>query len=206
MTAVKILLADDHKLFIEGLSALLSFYPHLEICGRVFQLKDLESSVHTLQPDLLLLDVNMSGESSLETGKRILQNSNTRVVLVTMYNQEKLLKEAVRAGFHGYLLKDSDKEDILLCISKVAEGRPYFDPKISAHKNTPEDEFEKSILLTFRERELIHLIRSGCTNEQMAEKLHLSVLTIKTHRRNIHFKLGVSNTAELIRYANENGI
>jgi DNA-binding NarL/FixJ family response regulator len=208
-TPVRILLVDDHRLFSEGLAALLSGYPHVEVCGHACSINDAKNKIHNLKPDLILLDININGESSLEFGENLLRQGKSKVMLVTMYNQEKLVKEAKRAGFHGYLLKDSSKEEILMSISEISAGRLYFDSKAlsSSQDDTDlEDDFSRKQRLTFREKELIKLLKTGRTNEEIANELHLSVLTIKAHRRNIHFKLGVRNAVELINYANQNDL
>ncbi len=206
---VKILLVDDHRLFTEGLTSLLSAYPHLEVCGHASRLNEVEGKIHGLQPDLILLDINLNGENSLKFGENLLKKWNVKIMLVTMYNQEKLVREAQRAGFHGYLLKDSSKEEILLSISEISAGRFYYDRKVfslSDETTDWEDEFSKTQRLTFREKELIKLLKTGRTNEEIAEELHLSVQTIKAHRRNIHYKLGIRNAIELINYAIQNGL
>ncbi len=208
-TPVRILLVDDHRLFSDALAALLSGYPHLEICGCAYSISDTKNKILSLQPDLILLDVNINGESSLDFGKDLIKQGKSKVMLVTMYNQDKLVREAKKAGFHGYLLKDSSKEEILASISEISAGGFYFDSKtLSGNQDDtePGDDFARKQSLTFREKELIKLLKTGRTNEEIAQELHLSVLTIKAHRRNIHFKLGVRNAVELINYANQNDL
>lgn len=202
-------MVDDHRLFSEGLASLLSAYPHLEVCGQAYSLNDAESKIHNLKPDLVLLDININGENSLKFGEDLLGQGKVKIMLVTMYNWEKLVKEAKRKGFHGYLLKDSGKEEILMSISEILAGRFYYDRKAFSMLNEQDDsgdEFSRKQKLTFREKELIKLLKTGRTNEEIANELHLSVLTIKAHRRNIHYKLGIRNAVELINYANQNGL
>ncbi len=207
--SIRILLADDHLLFSEGLRSLLSGYPDFEVCGHVYRLKDIESKVMTLKPDLLLLDINMHGENSLGFAEGLLKAYGIKILIVTMYNQPKLLQEARKAGFHGYLLKDSGGEDIVRAVREIAVGGYYFDKKVfsgSALQGEDNDAFVQKQKLTFREKEIVKLIKTGLTNEEIAAELFLSVLTIKTHRKNIYFKLGVSNSVELMNFVSENGL
>ena len=163
----------------------------------------------TLKPDLLLLDINMHGENSLGFAEGLLKAYGIKILIVTMYNQPKLLQEARKAGFHGYLLKDSGGEDIVRAVREIAVGGYYFDKKVfsgSALQGEDNDAFVQKQKLTFREKEIVKLIKTGLTNEEIAAELFLSVLTIKTHRKNIYFKLGVSNSVELMNFVSENGL
>jgi DNA-binding NarL/FixJ family response regulator len=132
-----------------------------------------------------------------------------RVILLTMYNQPKLLDEARRAGLHGYLLKDATTDQLLIGIRTVLGGRTFFDLNESG-TNAPDDQFgddfARRLSLTFREVEIIRLICQGLSSEQIAEQLNLSVETVKTHRKNIHFKLGINKVADLIQFAIKQGL
>ena len=205
---IKVLIIDDHQLFNEGVKALLSELPEYEVCGQVFKVKDIDNAIQTLQPSLILLDVNLHGENGIDIGTRILQHWPVKIIILTMYNQPKLMEEAQKAGFHGYMLKDSTKEEILHGIQTVMKGKTFFDNKIGNFQQTEpfNDDFARKLNLTFREVELIRLLKLGLTNEEIAQKLYLSVFTIKTHRKNIHYKLGINNLAELIHFANQNGL
>jgi len=198
-------------LFNEGLRELLSAQPDLNVCGQVFESKDVPFALQRHDPDLVLLDLNLRGNSGLDIGKQIRATApRTKILILTMHDQPRLLHEARRAGFEGYLLKDTIVEDLLAGIRTVLAGRTHFDPNLDPVAATPPDpfgdDFARQANLSFREVEVIRLVREGLTNEQIAERLSLAVLTIKTHRKNIHFKLGVSNVAELIQFAAKHGI
>lgn len=195
---VKILIVDDHKLFSEGLASLLRSEENLRVVGTVARIEDIASEVHRLNPDLILMDMNIRGEISINISSQILKNYDAKIIMVTMYNQEKLLKEAQKAGVHGYLLKDSSAAEILKCIKDVIKGETYFDHKIIY--NDIGDYFSKTLQLTFKEKEIIKYISDGFTNEEIASTLFLSPLTVKTHRKNIYYKLGVTNTAQLMNF------
>ena len=207
----RILLVDDHRLFNDAVKILLNEQPDLTVCGQVFQAVDVLPMIQQTSPHLILLDVNIQGTNGLDLGKIILGNfSGIRILMLTMYNQPKLLEEARRMGLHGYLLKDAATADLLNGIRTVLAGSTYFDPKIT-HSNLPPsdpfgDDFARRLNLTFREVEIIALIREGLNNEEIAERICLSVETIKTHRKNIYFKLGINKVSDLVRFAIEHGI
>lgn len=203
---LKILLIDDHKIFNDGLKSLLNEQPDFTVCAQVFQAKDVFFSIQSHNPDLIILDINLQGINGIDLGKKIVNDfPKIKVMILTMYNQSKLLEEAKEAGLHGYLLKDATTPELLTALQTVLVGNPYFDTKVAKEELLTEDtfgdDFARRLNLTFREVEIIRLIKEGLTNEQIAERLSLSFYTIKTHRKNIHFKLGINNVAELIQFA-----
>ena len=202
----KILLVDDHRIFNDGLKMLIDEQADFYICGQVFSSKDLYYTVERQRPDLILMDVNLQGVNGIDLGKKLLNTYPTvKIMALTMYNQPKLLEETRKAGMHGYLLKDAPTTELLTAVRTVLSGSFYFDSNVSdPHKHQPdnfEDDFSNRLNLTFREVEIIGLIREGLSNEQIAQQLHVSFFTVKTHRKNIHFKLGLKNVAELISFA-----
>ena len=209
--ASRILLIDDHRLFNDGLKSLLNEQPDLTICGQVFKASDAIYAVQRTNPHLILMDINLQGTNGIDVGKTILADyPAVRVLMLTMYNQSKLLDETRRAGLHGYLLKDAGTNELLQAIRNVLHGGTSYDTHV-ADAPTPSDDpfgdrFASRLNLTFREVEIIALIRKGLSNEQIAERIHLSPETVKTHRKNIHFKLGISKVTELVQFAIKNGI
>ncbi|MGX5857944.1 response regulator [Dyadobacter jiangsuensis] len=206
----RILLVDDHHIFNEGLKRLINEQPDYSVCGQVYQSKDIFPAIESLRPHLILLDINLKGVNGIDIGKRIIKDYPAiKVIVLTMYNQSKLLEESRKIGLHGYLLKDATTVKLLAGIEDVLGGKYYFDEAIvapSQQEGPFTDSFAQKLNLTFREIEIIRLIKNGHTNEQIAEQLHLSFFTIKTHRKNIHFKLGLSKVTELIDFAVKNGI
>jgi len=205
-----VLIVDDHRIFSDGLKLLFQEYPDFRVCGQGFSAPEVLPAIQRLQPDLVLLDVNLQGSSGIDLGREIRRSfPGVAVVVLTMYNQPKLREEARKAGLHGYLLKESSMPELLEGIRTVLGGNPHPDEPAPADSPTDDpfgDEFARRHNLTFREMEIIRLVREGLTNEHIADRLSLSVFTVKTHRKNIHFKLGVSNVAELIRFAERNGL
>ncbi|WP_428657209.1 response regulator [Runella sp.] len=207
----KILLIDDHLIFNNGLKLLLDEQPDWKVCGQVFHPKDVFFSIQEQNPDLVVLDINLQGINGIELGKKAVSNfPNLKVIILTMYNQSKLLEEARKAGLHGYMLKDATTPELLTGLRAVLGGKTYFDRKVADWEQTPDDpfgdDFARKLNLTFRELEIIQLVKEGLNNEQMAERLGVSFFTIKTHRKNIHFKLGINNVAELIQFAIKHGV
>ncbi len=207
----RILLIDDHRTFNDGIKSLLTEQPDLLVCGQVFEAREVMPAVARTNPNVVLLDVNLKGINGIDLGKAIISNyPKIRVLMLTMYNQPKLLDEARRVGLHGYLLKDVATPELLHGIRTVLAGDTYFDSKVTGPAPPPDgpfgDDFARRLQLTFREVEIIALIREGLTNEQIAARIHLSVETVKTHRKNIHFKLGISKATDLVRFAIEHGI
>lgn len=207
----RILLIDDHRIFNDGLKSLLNEQPDLMVCGQVFQAREALPIVQRTRPDLVLLDVNLRGVNGIDLGKTILSHSaGVRVLMLTMYNQPKLLEEAQRAGLHGYLLKDATTPVLLMAIRSVLVGKSYFESVLADTFEPPADpfgdEFARRLNLTFRELEVVRLIRAGLSSEQIAARIHLSVETVKTHRKNIHFKLGIKKVTDLIQFAIRNGL
>lgn len=208
----RILLIDDHRMFNDGIKSLLDEQPDLTVCGQVFSATEALPAIHRTNPQLILLDTNLQGVSGIDLGRKILNDfANVRVLMLTMYNQPKLVEEARKAGLHGYLLKDATTSELLRGIRAVLSGQPYFDPHLSDPTPNPdnsfeEDDFARRFKLAFREVEVIRLIREGLTTEQIAERLFIAHETVKTHRKNIYFKLGISKVTELIQFAIRNGL
>jgi DNA-binding NarL/FixJ family response regulator len=208
---LKILLIDDHKIFNDGLKSLLNEQPDFTVCAQVFQAKDVFFAIQSQNPDLVILDINLQGINGIDLGKKIVTDfPTTKVMVLTMYNQPKLLEEVREVGLHGYLLKDATTPELLTALRNVLTGNPYFDTKVAKTDLLTADpfgdDFARRLNLTFREVEIIRLIKDGLTNEQIAERLGVAFFTIKTHRKNIHFKLGINNVAELIQFVTKHNL
>lgn len=209
-TPTKILIADDHQLFNDGMKMMLSAEAHLRIVGQVFSGKDVLDAVHRLQPDLVLLDINMPYLNGLDVaGKLRGSYPNVRVIMLTMYSDRKFVDDCRRLGVPGYILKNSGVDEVLNAIETVLAGQLYYDSKLT--KSTlpnphADDSFQRQFLLTKREVEIIGLVGQSFTNEEIADKLFLSIATVKTHRNNINLKLGINKPADLVKFAVEHGL
>lgn len=204
----RVLIADDHPLFNDSLSTLLTTELGWPIVGQVYEGNRVVPMVHQTNPHLILLDLNLPQQSGLQIAEEILRDfSAIAVVFMTMYAESRVVEEAQRLGVQGYLLKTTTRHDILTGLRAVAAGQRYFDPGLTPVAPIPAaDDFARRLQLTPRELSIIRYIQEGLGTLTIAERMHLSPLTIKTHRRNIHFKLGTSSTAELLRFAAEQTI
>jgi DNA-binding NarL/FixJ family response regulator len=202
---IKLLLVDDHQLFNDGLKSLLSNEPDIEVVGQVFESRHVLLAIHRLSPGLLFLDINLPGQNGLELAPIILRDfPQVRIIFLTMYADGTMLREAKRVGVHGYIVKNASRATLIEGAKVVMQGGTFFDEKISpTMQNNNEDGFSKKFKLTQREREIVRYVVEGLDSYQIADKMSLSYLTVKTHRRNIHFKLGTNTTPELIRVVNE---
>lgn len=205
---IKILLIDDHQLFNDGLKSLLSTEPEIKVVGQVFDAKSALFEIQKCSPDIIFLDINLPDKNGIELAPEIQKAfSVVKIIFLTMYSDSQIYKEALRVGVNGYVLKNSSKNELMAAIQTVMGGKNYFDAKIKPNQEPEKkDDLAKKLGLTEREKEIIGFVKAGLDSYQIADKTNLSYLTIKTHRRNIHFKLGTSNTFELIKFANENGI
>lgn len=205
---IKILLVDDHQLFNDGLKSLLSSDPAIEIVGQVFDSRNVLFEIQKNLPEIVFLDINMPYKNGIELSAEIKHSfPDLKIIFLTMYSDAQIYSEAIGMNVDGYLLKNSSKIELLAAIEAVAKGNRFFDSKI---KTSQELEKKDSLALKFglteREKQIIRMVREGLDSYQIAEKINLSYLTVKTHRRNIHFKLKTVTTADLVRFAIENGV
>lgn len=204
---IRILVIDDHRLFNDGLILMLTDTPDLTIVGQIYQSREALQQVFQLRPDVLIIDFNMPDINGLDLTKELIaQVGPQRILILSMYGERRYIDDFRRAGALGYMLKTSTKDELLMGIRTVAQGIPYFDPKLADEKqfsNHTDDVFLKKYKLSPREVEIIRYIKAGMSSPQIAEKVNLSPHTIDTHRKNIHAKLGISTVAELVRFAVE---
>ena len=206
----KILIADDHQLFNDGMKMMLSPEPDLQVVGQVFSGKDVLDAVHRLAPDVILLDINMPHLNGLEVAMQLTKSfPMVKIIILTMYNDRKFVEDCQKMGVQGYVLKNSGVDEVIEAIQTVVSGQKYYDAKLNKSTNPNQhgdDFFMKQFQLTKREIEIIGLVGKSYTNEEIAEKLFLSVATVKTHRNNINLKLGINKPADLVKFAMEHGL
>ncbi|MBI3362993.1 MAG: response regulator transcription factor [Chloroflexi bacterium] len=221
MTKIRVLLADDHAVLRAGLKALLATQPDLEPVGEAGDGAEAVRLAESLQPDVLLLDVTMPGNDGFAALRAVRQRvPGVRVLLLTMHENETLLREALRLGASGYVLKKAAESELLTAIRAVARGEAFVDPAmtkamIEGYLGTePQISNLKSQTpkgtqtdgLTAREVEVLKLTAEGYTNKEIAEKLVISVKTVETHKAHIAEKLGLKSRVEWLRYAREKGL
>lgn len=203
----KLLIADDHTLFNEGVKQLLS--DNYEIVAQVYDGKEVLSAIHLKNPDVILLDINLPSIDGFDLAKEIKRSfESLKIIFLSMYDESKFIEQSKQINVHGYMLKHSSKEELIVSIESVLAEVIYYDPKLDKNqKNLHHDDFfVKQFSLTPREIEIIKLIKIGIDTAKIAEKLFLSEETIKSHRKNIYFKLNINKVAELIAFASINGI
>ncbi len=201
---IKLLIADDHRLFNDGLKHIVE--NHYQVVSQVYLGYEVLSEIHKHTPHVVLLDINMPGQNGLDIGRAMKSDfPKVKLIFISMYNESNFIKAAKDLGADAYLLKDSGAREILDAVAKVLQGEKVFDPRLE--DNCPnlhhEDYFVKNFSLSKREVEVIRHIRNGLKTEEIARKMFLSYETVKSHRKNIFFKLKITSVAELIAFAIE---
>ncbi|PIB36198.1 hypothetical protein BFP72_12740 [Reichenbachiella sp. 5M10] len=205
---IKVLIADDHEVIVEGLKALLSGEPELEIVSHAHNGHQVLAQLEMNAIDVVLLDINMPELDGLETTKLIRQDHpKVKVLILSMYNKPEFIRHLIEIGAHGYVLKNTPKKELIEAIQNVHHGIEHFSEEIkdTIMKNLKTKGHVGEAYLTDRERDIIRLLADGFTTNEIAEKLFISVHTVDTHRKNLLTKLNQKNIASLIRYAVEKG-
>jgi DNA-binding NarL/FixJ family response regulator len=202
---IRLLLADDHAIFLQGLTRLLDAWPEAEIVAKAADGQEAWEQILLHRPDVAVVDIKMPLMSGIEIAEQVrARGLSTRVVVLTMHDEPALALEAEQAGVQGYVLKDDTFEELSQAIEKVVSGRQYMSPTVSESLHA----FRLSsggVTLSPREREVLKLIASGLSSKAIARKLDISPKTVETHRSRLMTKLDLHSVAELVRYAVETG-
>ena len=205
---MNLLIADDHTLFIEGLSMLVSRIEDVHIVGDAKNGKQVIELCQNQKVDLILMDLEMPEMGGIEATEIIKRDfPNVKIIAVTMLNDYNTIKKALRSGMDGYVVKNLGIAELQNAIETVMKGQIYMSPEITTilalgvAGRKPKQAYVPD--LTKREKEVIKLIIEGLTNELIAEKLFLSPLTVSTHRKNVLSKLNLKNTAMLVKYCSD---
>ncbi|MEN6532089.1 MAG: response regulator transcription factor [Bryobacteraceae bacterium] len=209
MSKIRILLADDHTLFRQGVKTLLAAEPDFEVVGEACNGTEAVDAAGQLRPDVVLMDISMPGPSSFETTRHIKRNRiETKVLFLTMYDDEDYLVEGMEVGGSGYVLKDSPAPQLVGAIRDVARGGSFLSPRMLAQlvddfrtriKTT--DRLPRFATLTPREKEVLKMLAEGNSVKEVACQLNLSVKTVEAHKFNLMRKLDIHNKAQLVQYA-----
>src|SRR5581483_3164695 len=209
MKRIRILLADDHAVVRQGFKMILGAQSDMEIVGEAGNGREAVELADQLKPDVVVMDVAMPELNGIEATRRIAGSApHTRVIALSMHKDSVYVREVLRAGARGYLLKDSGAGDLVSAVRAVAQGEGYLSPAVSTavlddyrrHVTNPID------LLTSREREVLQMLAEGKTNKEIAGVLNLSVYTVDAHRGRIMEKLNLHSINELVRFAVRNGL
>ncbi len=212
MDRLRLLIVDDHPLFRKGLRTLVGSVPDFALVGEATTGEEAVARGLALQPDVVLMDLQMPGGSGLEATREIVAASPTiKVLVVTLFEDDDSVFAALRAGARGYLLKDTDEEEMVRAIRAVANGEAIFGPAVAgrvlAYFAAPRREAPRHFPeLTEREREILHLLAQGKNNPAIARELSLSPKTVANHVSNIFAKLQVADRAEAIIRARDAGL
>ncbi|MGH9467466.1 MAG: response regulator [Terriglobales bacterium] len=214
MMKMRLLLTDDHTLFRQGLRALLEAQYDMQVVGEAQEGGEAIAKAADLQPDLVLMDIGMPGLPSFEAVRQIRkQRPETKVVFLSMYDDEDYLQQCLEAGGSGYLLKDSPAEQLIAALREVRRGGKYLSPRIVSklvqdmHARNPAERFKPRLAtLTPRERETVKLLAEGLSVKEIAVQLNLSTKTVEAHKFNLMRKLDIHNKAQLVRWAIQNKV
>jgi len=201
----RIVIVDDHPMVAEGVEAILESYDDIEVLATLSDGRQIIDQVETLNPDVILLDLNMPGISGLSTTEILLERRpETRILILSMHDSPEYITSALSHGAVGYVLKDVPTEEIKHAIDSVMAGKRYLCTGAQGSL-APNDGAERE-QLTNREQTILLQLAQGKSNKDVAVTLDISVRTVETHRKNIKRKLGISSTAGLTRYALEHGV
>ena len=213
MSAIRIVLADDHALVRQGFRRILEDEPDLSVVGEAGSGLEAIETVKTLQPDVVVMDMAMPEMNGLHAAREILkQRPATRILILSMYADEQYVRNALDAGVHGYILKGALETDMIRAVRAVAAGQQYLSPELagvliralqSKTGAQDEDPYER---LTQREKQVLQLIAHGKSNKEIAVLLDLSVNTVAVHRANLMNTLHIHKAAELVLYAVKRGL
>jgi two-component system, NarL family, response regulator NreC len=209
MAKIRVLLTDDHTLFRQGIRTLLSTEPDIEAVGEASNAFEAVTAAHELRPDVVLMDIGMAGMSSFEATRQIRKDRpDTKVVFLSMYDDEEYLAECVEIGGSGYVLKDSPSDQLVSAIREVNRGGSYLSPRlltrlvdgfrVQGNNAVRQPRFGT---LTKREREILKMLAEGKSVKEIATGFDLSVKTVEAHKFNLMRKLDIHNKAQLVQYA-----
>ncbi|MDE1154741.1 MAG: response regulator transcription factor [Acidobacteriaceae bacterium] len=206
---IKVMLVDDHAMLRRGLALIIKEDDSMQLTGEASNGDQALPLALELKPDVVIMDISMSGLNGLECTRKLTEQlPSAKVLILSMHRDPVYVREAMRAGAKGYLLKEDSDENLLSAIRHVARGNAFLSPAVAGvivgdfrkHVSNPLD------LLTKREREVLYFIAEGRTNKEVASQLNLSVYTVEAHRSRIMEKLNLHSPVELVRFAMRNGL
>jgi two-component system response regulator NreC len=206
---VRILLADDHTIVRQGLKLILSAHGDLQVVGEAANGREAIELAEKLRPDVVLMDVQMPEINGIEATKKMIEaNPRIRILILSMHKEAVYVRETLRAGARGYILKDAIDTELLNAVRSVGRGDGYISPAVSGAllNDYRQGAINPVDLLSGREREVLLLIAEGKTNKEIATSLNLSVYTVDSHRGKIMEKLNLHSAGQLVRFAMKNGL
>lgn len=217
MSDTRILIADDHPIFIDGIVSLINGIDGFNVVSTASNGKEAIDQIEEARPDIILMDINMPEMDGVEATRTIKEKyPDQKVIMLTMYDEIRLIKDVLEIGARGYILKNIGRDELIKALETVTNGQPYLDPAVqekmiislsgSEEEELDEPNAELVNSITQREMEILQLIALGLTSGEIAKKLFISKNTVETHRKNLLGKLNVKNTAALLKFAYQNGL
>ncbi|MCF8230691.1 MAG: response regulator transcription factor [Bacteroidales bacterium] len=212
---IKVIIVDDHRIVIDGLKSILEEDDNLSISGEAESGEEALRVLRKKQPDVMLVDLHMPGMSGIELTRKINEKySGINILMLTMNDEGTLINQSIEAGASGYILKNSNTDELIDAIHTVAKGKKYLSSKaqevvmnsIFKHQDAIREVEPAAASLTQRESEILSLIAKEYSNEQIAEELFISERTVETHRKNIFTKTKTKTVVGLIKYAFQHGL
>ncbi len=210
---IRVLIADDHTMFVDGIESILNTVPEIEVIGRCYDGPSILEFIKKDQPDILLLDVNLPGKNGIEVCKELQKKMPAvKVLAISMFNEESYVSEILNNGAKGYILKNTGREELLLAINTVQSGQTYFSKEVTntimkGLMNSRKNGSKKTGFfpkISRREKEVLKLIVAEHTTQEIANLLFISLKTVESHRSSLLSKLNARNTAGLVRITLEN--
>jgi len=209
MDTTKILLADDHIIFRQGLRLLLEREKRIRVIGEAGDGPETITQAQSLNPDIILLDISMPKMDGVEVVRRIKKIlPDVKIIILTMFSDDQFIFELLKLGVSGYVLKESASADLVYAVSMVSEGKSFLDPKVSkrvmekfSQMTSGKEDFIGYGKLTRREKEILQLVVEGKSNKEIAGKLFISLKTVENHRMNIMRKLNIHSGMGLVKFA-----
>lgn len=209
---IKVLIVDDHQILRDGIKALIGSKKNISVIGECEDGSEVEDFVSKNMPDVILMDIKMTGMNGIDTTKELIQKyPEIKILALSMHNEEQYIVSMLKAGASGYVLKNTNEKELITAIEKVNMGEIFYSLEVanvmmSKYMNKTVKKYSSNFKITVddltrREKEIIKLISNENTNQEIAEKLQISARTVDTHRRNLLHKLGVKNTAGLVKFA-----
>ncbi|MEW4922287.1 response regulator transcription factor [Algibacter sp. 2305UL17-15] len=203
----KILICEDHQIVIDGLLSIFKNQPDYQVLGHITNGDNVLPTVKLNTPDVLLLDLNLPNKNGIDILQELKQSfPQVKVIILTMYNKESILKKVKQFHANGFLLKNCSSDDLLNALDAVFESNKFYIGKGVKHTVIETDGFLEKIKITRREKEIITELMKGHNVPQISEKLFISAHTVETHKKNIFKKLDIHNSIDLVKLVNEKNL
>lgn len=215
MEKTRVVIADDHQIVVEGLAAMINNHDDFTVCGTANDMRQCVTQLRECTPDILLTDLNMPGKNGVPMLNELREQFPfLKIIVLTMYYDVRLMKELEGCEINGFMMKNSTSQDLIDALSAVKAGNLYKHPKLESldanydfaisMNDEIKDAFSRQYSLGNRELEVLMLVALGKSSPEIAESLHISVETVSTHRKNLKYKIGLKNSAEIAAFAVRN--